>query len=236
MISSGVPILDALEVVAKTAGNRTRRGGHLLHARQDQRGQDHRRAVGRDRGLPADGRADDRRRRGDRRHGPDAQQDRRLLRRRGRRRRSTALTSMIEPVMMVFLGGVVGGFLIAHVPAHLQHRRRHQVAGVSAASRMRAPAGPRGEEGLYRRLVWLTLLRIVAGHAAAWEPRRWSVLERERRGPGRRRAGPLRGDPGDLRRLARLPAAPAPLAAARTGGWPTCRSSATCSSPPAWST
>ena len=62
--------------------------------------------------LPAHGGADDRRRRGHRRHGPDAQQDCRLLRRRGGRRRSAAHRHD-RAVLMVFLGGVVGGFLIA---------------------------------------------------------------------------------------------------------------------------
>ena len=64
MLSSGVPILDALEIVAKTAGNRIIETRHPLRARQDLRGQEHRRPAGRDQGLPAHGGADDRRRRG----------------------------------------------------------------------------------------------------------------------------------------------------------------------------
>ena len=38
------------------------------------------------------------------------------------------LTALIEPIMMVFLGGVVGGFLIAMYLPIFSHRRCHQVA------------------------------------------------------------------------------------------------------------
>ena len=112
MIASGVPILDGLDIVARTAGNmvieealRTSEGGHL-------RGQDHRRAlqesevfpgmvvqmiaVGEETGAMetmlskiADFYDDE----------VDAAVE--------------ALTAMLEPLMMVFLGGSVGGLLIA---------------------------------------------------------------------------------------------------------------------------
>ena len=62
MISSGVPILDALDVTAKTAGNRTVEAGHLLRPDEDLRGEEHRRSAARDQGLPSDGGPDDRRR------------------------------------------------------------------------------------------------------------------------------------------------------------------------------
>ena len=67
-----------------TSSSRTR----IMYARaEDLRRQEHGRAARRDEGVPADGRADDRRRRADRRDGPDAAEDRRLLRRGSRRRR-----------------------------------------------------------------------------------------------------------------------------------------------------
>ena len=80
MISSGVPILDALDVTAKTAGNRTIEAGIMLRAAQDRRGQEHLRSAAGDQGLPPDGGPDDRRRRGHRCDGRDAEQDRRFLR------------------------------------------------------------------------------------------------------------------------------------------------------------
>ena len=103
-----------------------------------------------------------------------------------------ALTSMIEPIMMVFLGGVVGGFLIAMYLPDLLARRRHQVA--SAARR--SPAGRTANAA--RQLVWLTVFRTVAtslllrgrrgalcsspyggapaaGHAVLRGHRRWSI-------------------------------------------------------------
>ena len=46
MISSGVPILDALDVTAKTAGNRTVEDGIYYVRSQDLRGQEHRRPAG----------------------------------------------------------------------------------------------------------------------------------------------------------------------------------------------
>ena len=80
LISSGVPILDGLEITAKTAGNaivedaimsRAQGGGERPHRLPATQGE---------RGLPADGRPDDRRRRADGRPRRDAEQDRRLLR------------------------------------------------------------------------------------------------------------------------------------------------------------
>ena len=62
MISSGVPILDALDVTAKTAGNRTVEAAHLLRPQQDLRRQEHRRPAAETKVFPLDGRADDRRR------------------------------------------------------------------------------------------------------------------------------------------------------------------------------
>ena len=90
MLSSGVPILDALEIVARTAGNVVVEREILTHQELDRRRQDDRRAAAGLEGLPRHGRADDLGRRADRRDGRDARQDRRLLRRRGRHRRRRA--------------------------------------------------------------------------------------------------------------------------------------------------
>ena len=62
LLSSGVPILDSLEICAKTSGNRVVPARHHARARQDLRGPGPRRAADRDRRLPVDGRPDDRRR------------------------------------------------------------------------------------------------------------------------------------------------------------------------------
>jgi type IV pilus assembly protein PilC len=70
MISSGVPILDALEICAKTAGNRVIEAGGA-HDRGATRGRG---------GLPGHGGPDDRGRRVHRCNGFDAGEDRRLLR------------------------------------------------------------------------------------------------------------------------------------------------------------
>ena len=124
MLSSGVPILDALEIVAKTAGNRIIEKAILYVRAKISEGKNIAGAARRDEGLPADGRADDRRRRGDRRDGRrcsskiadfyDDEVDVAVA----------ALTSMLEPLMMVFLGGMVGGLHDRDVPADLQPRRR----------------------------------------------------------------------------------------------------------------
>jgi type IV pilus assembly protein PilC len=86
MLSSGVPILDALEIVAKSSGNRVIEKAILVvRARMGE-------ATGAmDQMLAkiADFYDDE----------VDVAVG--------------ALTSMIEPIMMVFLGGVVGGFLVA---------------------------------------------------------------------------------------------------------------------------
>ncbi len=86
LLSSGVPILDALEIVAKTAGNMVVEEAIMYARIKISEGKNMAQPLHRDGRLPADGRADGRRRRADRRARHDAQQDRRLLRRRGRRR------------------------------------------------------------------------------------------------------------------------------------------------------
>ena len=84
LISSGVPILDGLEITARTAGNAIVEDA-IMMVRKGGRERAHRRPAAEGDGrLPADGRADDRRRRADGRPRRDAQQDRRLLRGGGR--------------------------------------------------------------------------------------------------------------------------------------------------------
>jgi type IV pilus assembly protein PilC len=112
MIASGVPILDALDIVAKTAGNMIieealRKVRSAITEGKTIAGAARR--VGR---VPGHGHADDRGRRRDRRDGDDAREDRRLLRREVDAA-VEALTALLEPFMMVFLGGTVGGMLIA---------------------------------------------------------------------------------------------------------------------------
>ena len=73
LLSSGVPILDALEIVAKTAGNVVVAGrASCTRAQKISEGKNMAEPADGDQGLPADGRADDRRRRADRRAGRDA--------------------------------------------------------------------------------------------------------------------------------------------------------------------
>ena len=86
LTSSGVPILDGLEITAKTSGNAIIEDAIMAVRKAVEEGKTHQRAAGRDQGLPADGGADDQRRRADRRPRPDAVEDRRLLRGRGRHR------------------------------------------------------------------------------------------------------------------------------------------------------
>ena len=60
MIASGVPILDGLDIVARTAGNMVIEEALRDGALRDHRGQDDRRAARRVRRVPGHGRADDR--------------------------------------------------------------------------------------------------------------------------------------------------------------------------------
>ena len=93
-------------------GQQGRRGGRSQDADEHQRGQHDRRASPGMRRVSADGGPDDRRRRADGRARRDAREGRRFLRQRGRTA-VNALTSIIEPIMIVVMGGIVGGMLIA---------------------------------------------------------------------------------------------------------------------------
>ena len=96
----------------ETAGNRVVEDAIMQCAQQSPRAEDHRRAAAGDRRVPAHGRADDRRRRAHRRPGRDAQRSPTSTTTRWTPR-SPTLTALMEPMMIVFLGGVVGGFVIA---------------------------------------------------------------------------------------------------------------------------
>ena len=85
LIGSGVPILQGLEITARTAATGDRRRPSRPRASASARARPSPQPLQERRRLPADGGADDRRRRADRRPRRDADQDRRLLRRRGRR-------------------------------------------------------------------------------------------------------------------------------------------------------
>ena len=72
LISSGVPILDGLDITARTAGNAIVEDARPGHAQEHRARRDRLGAAQGDQGLPGDGDADDRRRRGDRRARHDA--------------------------------------------------------------------------------------------------------------------------------------------------------------------
>jgi type IV pilus assembly protein PilC len=112
MISSGVPILDALEIVAKSAGNKTIEKGVLFVRAKISEGKNMASPLAETKVFPpmvvqmigvgeATGAMDQML--GKIADFYDDEVDVAVA----------ALTSMIEPIMMVFLGGVVGGFLVA---------------------------------------------------------------------------------------------------------------------------
>jgi type IV pilus assembly protein PilC len=112
MLSSGVPILDALEIVAKSAGNRTVEKGILYVRAKISEGKNIAAPLAETKVFPpmvvqmigvgeATGAMDAML--GKIADFYDDEVDVAVA----------ALTSMIEPLMMVFLGGVVGGFLVA---------------------------------------------------------------------------------------------------------------------------
>ena len=72
LISSGVPILDGLEITAKTAGNAIVEDAIMATRKSIERGETIAAPLKETDGVPADGDADDRRRRGDRRARHDA--------------------------------------------------------------------------------------------------------------------------------------------------------------------
>jgi len=131
LLSSGVPILDAMEIVGKTAGNVVVQDGIMfVHLRR----QGHVDAAHGDRAHAAHGRADDQRWRADRRARRHVEQDRRLLRRRSRRR-----GGLDDQHDRAVADGVPRrcGRRLPHrdVPADLLHRRCHQVIRSRATSR-----------------------------------------------------------------------------------------------------
>src|SRR4029079_18864938 len=112
MISSGVPILDALDVTAKTAGNRTIEAAIYYTRSKIAEGKNIAGPLSETKVFPsmvvqmigvgeATGAMDQMLNKIADFY--DDEVDAAVA----------ALTSLIEPVMMVFLGGVVGGFLVA---------------------------------------------------------------------------------------------------------------------------
>ncbi len=79
MMQSGVPILEGLGIVSKTAGNKIIEMALMKTRQSISRREDDRRTPAGNGYLPSDGGADDRRRRGHGRPGYDACQDRRFL-------------------------------------------------------------------------------------------------------------------------------------------------------------
>ena len=68
-----------------------------------------------------------------------------------------ALTSLLEPIMMVGIGGMVGVVLIVDVPADLRLRRQNQGGLVSSGPSSR----PTLVQQLTSRLGWLVALRLL---------------------------------------------------------------------------
>ena len=114
-----------------------------------------------------------------------------------------------------------------HVPAHLQHRREHQVAASWREAGRTAPGASRQA----RRLVWLILFRLVLDHRPAGRDR---VSGRSERAEPRRRSPPPSTPSSSPPTSASLAFA-AWLACADAGsaGWPGPRSSSTWPSPTA---
>ena len=112
LLSAGVPVLESLEITARTSGNAVIEEAILEVRKAGRGGQDDRRAAQGDRAVPADGRADDLRRRGHRRHGHHARKIAEFY----EDEVDVAVAGMmklIEPVMILFLGVVIGGIVIA---------------------------------------------------------------------------------------------------------------------------
>jgi len=112
MLSSGVPILDALEIVAKSSGNKVIERGILMVRLRIAEGKNIAGPLAETKVFPpmvvqmigvgeATGAMDQMLAKI-----ADFYDDEVDV-------AVAALTSMIEPIMMVFLGGVVGGFLVA---------------------------------------------------------------------------------------------------------------------------
>jgi len=112
MVSSGVPILDALDVTAKTAGNRTVEAAIMYTRQKISEGKNIAGPLSETKVFPsmvvqmigvgeATGAMDQMLNKIADFYDDEADAA------------VTALTSLIEPILMVFLGGVVGGFLIA---------------------------------------------------------------------------------------------------------------------------
>ncbi len=109
MISSGVPILDALEITAKTAGNVHHRSGHHEYSNRNFGRPDHSGAADGNRRLSRHGGPNDRR--GEATGALDA-----MLAKISEFYDEEVdvavegLTQMMEPLMIVFLGGVCGAW------------------------------------------------------------------------------------------------------------------------------
>ena len=163
LVSSGVPILDGLEITARTSGNAIIEDAIMAVRKGVEGGLDHRPAAQGERRLPAHGGADDRGGRADGRAGRHARQDRRLLRGGGgpgRGQPPDPHGAGHDPLP----GDHGGRHRHRHVPAAL---RPDQQADVGWAARRRfRGGGPRRrlramDPALDRRLKLLMLIRLV---------------------------------------------------------------------------
>ena len=112
LVAAGVDIVKALEITGATAGNWVVEEALTEVRVRVHEGVPIAEPLVAEPGLPADGQPDDPDRRRDRRAREDARQDRRLLRGRGRRL-IQSLTSIIEPLMMIGVGIMVGVIVIS---------------------------------------------------------------------------------------------------------------------------
>ena len=112
LLASGVPILDSMEIVAKTAGNVVVHDGIMFVRARVSEGKDYSHAAHGNRAHAPHGGADDQRRRADRRTRRHAVQDCGFLR--GGSGRGRGLHDPDDrALLMVFLGAVIGGLVIA---------------------------------------------------------------------------------------------------------------------------
>ena len=114
LIASGVPILEGLDITAQDFRQRGGRAGALNRSRKSlEEGKSLTEPLKESEVFPGHGDADDRRRRTDRRHGRHACRRSRTFTRTKWTSAVKDLLTALEPIMIVFLGLVVGGVVIS---------------------------------------------------------------------------------------------------------------------------
>ena len=113
LVQSGVPILDGLRITARTAGNKVVEKAVLQCRAAVTEGKTLAEPLKHLRRVPAHGHPDDLGRRADGRPRRDAVARSPTSTTTRWTPRSATLTSLLEPIMIVFLGVVVGGLVVA---------------------------------------------------------------------------------------------------------------------------